>query len=113
VQVTPSTLFQNPVVLINKNDVQAGRMTYAFGISPNQPTVQGKGSVATITFTAKGGQGKQTQLTLLPTTLVTARGVASSVLKQQSGTIVNIGGAAAGDAMTPKSTTQTAPVKGY
>lgn len=113
-QVVPSSLFPNPVVLINKNDVQAGRMTYAFGIAPNQPTVQGKGSVATITFTAKGSQGKQTQLTLLPTTLVTARGVASSVLKEASGTIVNIGGAATSNgAMTPQSSTQTAPAQGY
>lgn len=91
VKVTPGPLFSNPVVLINKNDTQAGRFTYAYGISPNSSPIKGTGSVATITFTAKNVAGKQAQLALLPTTLVTARGVAASVLKEATGTLVNIG----------------------
>ena len=92
-QVTPGQLFPNAVVLINKNNPQTGRMTYAFGIAPNQPTIQGTGAVATITFTAKVGASGASQLALLPTTLVTARGIATSVLKSSSGTIINIGSA--------------------
>lgn len=89
IKVTPGPLFQQPVVLINKNDNKAGRYTYAFGIQPNQATIQGVGSVATVTFTAaKSALGQQSQLALLPTTLVTARGVAESVLKSESGTMV-------------------------
>jgi hypothetical protein len=95
VQVTPGTMIQNPVVLINKNNIQTGRYTYAFGIQPNHETVNGTGAVATITFTAKGIAGKQSQLALLPSTLVTARGVANSVLKSETGTMIMIGGAGA------------------
>jgi len=90
-QVTPGPLFhQQPVVLINKNNTQTGRMTYAFGISPDTQPINGTGVVATITFTAIGKAGQQSQLALLPTTLVTARGVAQSVLKSASGTIVSV-----------------------
>lgn len=103
-QVTPGPLFSNPVVLINKNNTQSGRMTYAFGIAPNQQTIQGTGAVATITFIAKSSAvGKQSQLALLPTTLVTARGIASSVLKSSSGTIVSVSSVGGG-------TQQTAPL---
>jgi len=92
VQVTPGSLLPNAVVLINKNNTQTGRLTYAFGIQPNQQTIQGKGSVATISFTTKAtvASGSQTQLGLLPTSLVTARGVAASVLKSATGTVVTI-----------------------
>lgn len=90
VKVVTGQLFQNPVVLINKNNAQTGRYTYAFGIQPNHTTVNGMGAVATITFTAKNVPGKQSQLALLPTSLVTARGVASSVLKSSTGTIVEV-----------------------
>lgn len=113
VQVTPGPLFQNPVVLINKNNVQAGRFTYAYGIQPNRPTIAGTGAVAMITFTAKNVGGKQTQLALLPSSLVTARGVANSVLKGESGTLVIVGAAGAAntttnDKMMPKTTTKPA-----
>lgn len=93
-KITPGPLFKNAVVLINKNDTKTGRFTYAFGIQPNQGTITGTGAVATITFTARGVSGKQSQITVLPTSLVTARGVATSVLKTSSGTTVNINSAA-------------------
>jgi hypothetical protein len=95
VKVTPGPLFQNAAVLINKNDVTSGRMTYAFGITPNHPTVNGTGTVATITFTAVGKAGQQSQFALLPTTLVTARGIPQSVLQSASGTLINIKAATA------------------
>lgn len=90
VKVVPGALFENPVLLINKNNVKEGRYTYAYGIMPNRPTVQGVGEVATITFTAVNKNG-QSQMALLPTTLVTARGISESVLKSASGTLIIIG----------------------
>lgn len=90
IKVTPGVLFPNSIVLINKNDTTTGRMTYAFGIQPNQPTVSGKGSAATITFIARGTVGEQSSITLLPTTLVTAQGIVDSVLKASDGTVINI-----------------------
>lgn len=90
VKLTPGPLFTLPVVLINKNDVKTGRITYAFGIQPSQKTVNGTGSVATITFTAIGLANTKTYFTVLPTTLVTAQGMTESVLKNSSGTTINI-----------------------
>jgi hypothetical protein len=89
VKVTPADPLKSSVVLINKNDAQTGRLTYAFGIQPNQPTIA-SGVIADITFTARGAKGTQTQLELLPTTLVTAQGVANSVLKTSTGTTIII-----------------------
>lgn len=86
--VTPGPLFLNPVVLINNNNTKTGRITYAFGIQPNQQTISGTGTVATITFTGKGKIGTRAQLEILPTSLVTARGIATSVLKSATGTVI-------------------------
>ncbi len=98
VKVVSGPLFLNSVVLINKDNPTTGRFTYAFGRTPGQAPVQGTGVVATISFTAKAS-AQPSQLTLLPTTLVTARGVATSVLKSSSGTQVIVG---TGDAMMKK-----------
>jgi hypothetical protein len=107
VKVIPGALIQNPAVLIDKNDPATGRYTYAFGITPNGTPVKGTGVVATVTFTVRPGQaGQETQLGLLPTTLVTARGVANSVLKEGTGTVITVSGTAAGGASTPTRTTQ-------
>ena len=112
VKVTPSTLFQNPVVLINKDDPKSGRYTYAFGITPNSPTVKGQGVVATVTFTTSAAaNGKSTQLGLLPTTLVTARGVANSVMKSAGGTVVTIGTSASGTSTGANTSGNAAPYK--
>jgi hypothetical protein len=107
VKVTSGPLFAQPVVLINKNNAKAGRYTYAFGIQPNQATIQGTGSVATVTFTAlKSALGQQSQLALLPETLVTARGVANSVLKSNTGTLIIV----SNDAATTSTTKPAVPV---
>ncbi len=90
VQVVPGALFTNPVVLINKNSVKEGRFTYAFGITPNHTPIQGNGTAATITFKVLNKPGEVSQMTLLPTTLVTARGISNSVLKSATGTLVQI-----------------------
>lgn len=92
VVVTPGPLFTNPVVLINKNNPLTGRYTYAFGITPSSQPVKGTGIVATVSFYTKFGTlGKQTQIGLLPSSLVTARGVAQSVLKSATGTVLKLG----------------------
>ncbi len=104
VQVASGPMFKNPVVLINKNDPITGRFTYAFGILPNHETIQGVGVVATVTFTAKGVSGKESAITLLPESLVTARGVAESVRKNSTDPIqaTIMIGAGTGGVVTPK-----------
>lgn len=110
VKVTSGTLIANPAVLIDKNDPTQGRYTYAFGITPNGTPVKGTGVVATVTFTARANAvGKDTQLGLLPTTLVTARGVANSVMKSANGTVITVGGSAAGAPAQTVPAVQTQP----
>ncbi len=111
VKVTAGTLIANPAVLIDRDVPTKGRYTYAFGITPNGKAFKGTGVVATITFTTKpGAVGKDTQLGLLlpnppsfPGTMVTEAGVADSVMKSSTGTVVSVrvgaaGGAASGAA---------------
>ena len=91
VKVAPGPFFPNAVILIDKNDAANGKMTYAFGIQPNRPTVTGTGTVAVVTFTAKNVPGKSAEISILPNSLVSARGVANSVLKSASGATITIG----------------------
>lgn len=112
VKVTPGTLITNPAILIDKNNPTEGRYTYAFGITPNGTPVKGTGVVATVTFTARANAvGKDTQLGLLPTTLVTARGVANSVLKSAAGTVITVSASAGAAPATTQITSQPLQVQ--
>lgn len=91
IQIAPGPLFTGAVELIDENDPQAGRYTYAFGITPAQSPIQGKGVVARITFTASASS-QPSSLTLLPATLVTAQGIGPSVLKSSTGTQIVVSG---------------------
>lgn len=113
VTVTPGPLFTvnntPPDNIIDTNDTQNGRITYALVLPLAQPAVKGKGIVAKISFTQRASlsptalsQGT-TQLQLLPKSLVTAEGVSKSVLKEATGATINL--------FTPNkvTTTQTQP----
>jgi hypothetical protein len=101
VQVTPGSMFQNPGLVLGKDDPAAGTYRYMIGIRPHQATLQGTGVVAKITFTAKRGTVKQTTLDVLPSSIVTATGVATSVLGKYTGTTVEIGASAANQGSIP------------
>ncbi len=108
VKVVPGVLFANPGLNYGKDNPTTGRYNYMLGITPSGQPVTQKGVVATITFTALPGTlGKSMQLGLLPTSLVTSRGVAESVLKSATGTVITVGNGAA--ATTNYNT--TAPAK--
>ena len=107
VTVTPGTFFDSPTVLLNKTDANTGRISYALGIAPAQDPRSGNGTVATITFTAvPNADVSETEISLLPKSLVTARGVGPSVLKSATGTQVMLPAGATG---TSQPTTQTIP----
>jgi hypothetical protein len=110
VKITKGALFPQPVILKDKNDNKTGRYTYMIAIQPRQATIQGSGPVATITFTAaRSALGKQAQLALLPESLVTARGVANSVMKSAGGTVVTVSNTNAADDSTSTTQTHTVP----
>jgi len=92
VTITSGDFIPNATQLVNTVDPVTGTMTYALAISPAENGKAGKGTVATIRFQSIMQKGQKTSLTLLPTTLVTAQGVAESVLKNaMSATIMNTG----------------------
>ncbi len=80
--------FDNPIVLLKKIDEKKGLISFALAISPSQAAKQGTGNVATITFTSLITPVGQTEIKVLPETLVTAEGVSSSVLKSSTGTTI-------------------------
>ena len=114
VKLSLGPLFPNALVLKDNNNVKTGKYIYAFGIYPNQKAITGTGSVATITFTARGAVGRQSQILIEPTSLVAAVGVSPSVLKSATGTTVVIGSATTTDVMenvTPTNPPPTVPVQ--
>lgn len=80
--------FANPVVLLNKVDSEKGTVTFAIAIPPSGNAKSGRGTVATITFTAQGAAGQTSQIAILPKSLVTATGTSGSVLRSMSGTTI-------------------------
>lgn len=82
--------FANPIVLLNNIDSKNGKATFAIAIPPAGTPASGQGTVAVVSFTVRGALGQRTTISILPTSLVTATGAASSVLKSTSGTTVVI-----------------------
>lgn len=109
VKVVAGPLVPNPLVLTDKNSPSTGTYTFAYGVPLNQPTITGKGVVATITFTARGVAGKQSQIIMQPTSIVTATGVSGTVLKEGTGATVVIA-APTGTQTRQTTTTVTSPI---
>jgi hypothetical protein len=85
--------FQNALVLINQVDRTAGKITYAIGLTPAgaQNPKTGTGTVATITFTRRSTAAVRGTTPLgLENVLVSAKGIAPSVLKSASGSSVDL-----------------------
>lgn len=88
ITLSPGDALQNAVVLLNNVDMKEGRVSYALGIAPSGNAMITKGIIATIVFQTLLASGEQTTLNFLPKSLVAAEGVASSVLKSSTGTII-------------------------
>lgn len=86
VKVIPGTLFSaNPVPIQNIVDPKTGTITYWIGLGPgaSQKPFSGTGTVATISFTTAAPSSVPTAITLMKTSLVAARGIGDSVLKNK------------------------------
>jgi hypothetical protein len=107
VTLTPGTFFSNAIPLVNTADKESGKVTYALAVSPTATGKAGKGTLATIQFQSLLPKGATTKLSILPTTLITAQGVADSVfLKGTNATIT------AGSAVSPAiQSSGSAPIK--
>lgn len=106
--------FFNPSLII-KNDVDRvnGRITYIIGLTPagTQNPKTGIGTVATVTFTRKSTAPTTGTTPLgLENVMVSAKGIAPSVLKEATGTVVSLTNSAAGAGTT--TTTPSASASG-
>jgi hypothetical protein len=91
VSITPGTFIPSATALVNSIDQQTGRITYALAIPPSGSGATGKGTVATLRFTSLIPRGGSTEVTILPTTLVTAQGVTESVFLNGTGATISSG----------------------
>jgi len=87
VNITPSTFFKNPNVVINKINTDIGRISYALTASnaaaaktASESARQEAGTIATLTFESKISSASSI-ITFLPRTFVTAEGFENSALK--------------------------------
>jgi hypothetical protein len=89
VKIESGDFLKQSIQLINDVNATAGRITYAIGITPAQRPVRGAGIVAKITFTKlPRTTAQQTEIKLLPTSLVTSSGIDKSVLKLTKNTTI-------------------------
>lgn len=104
VSITPASFIPNATALVNSIDQATGRITYALAISPSGSGATGSGTVATLRFTSLLPRGSSTDVVILPTTLVTAQGVAESVLLKATSAKITFGTA---QTTVPPRTTQS------
>lgn len=91
VTIKPGTFFTSPVPLLNTIDRTEGRISYALAVTPAQAPLKGSGTVAIIEFRKNPTSSiTQTELQLLPRTLVAAKGVGPSVLREATGTTITL-----------------------
>jgi len=81
VTIQKGTFFSSPLELTNNIDQTHGIIQYAIAIAPTNAPQQGKGIVATITYTPNLGVTSSTKMTFLPGTKITAEGIDQSVLQ--------------------------------
>lgn len=109
VQVKAGSFFPNPLELLNSIDQGNGRVTYAVVAPPESQTQGQSGIAATITLQAiPDVPTNQTQLTFLPKSLVTAQGIAPSILNTTTPATITIG---TGTTQQNTPVTQTAPAQ--
>lgn len=79
--ITPGTFFDSPLELAKKIESKNGKIIYALATKPQVPGKSGLGAVATIQITTTLPKGQKTTVVFLPTSLITAEGSTTSVLK--------------------------------
>lgn len=109
VTLTPGPFLPAAAPLINTVDAQQGKITYALVIPPSGQGKSGEGVVATIAFQSLLTAGASTEITVLPTTLITAEGIPESVLAKGTGATISVGTPALVSPSIQQSTT-SAPV---
>jgi len=90
VNITPSTFFKNPNVIINKINTDIGRISYALTKNASESARQEAGTIATLTFESRISSAPSI-ITFLSRTFVTAQGLESSALKSTNSAELKFG----------------------
>lgn len=85
IDATAGAFFKTPDELLKKVDSVNGRISYALGVGLGQKGISGQGIVATISFNRLKITGT-TAINFTSKSLVSAEGIAQSVLKSTMGT---------------------------
>lgn len=88
VDITPSSLFKNSLVLRKEINKTKGTISLVMGVPPTTGAKKGTGQVAKMTFTVLDKSKKQTVVRFMPETIVTAEGLNYSVLKMATGATI-------------------------
>ena len=91
VKITKGTFLPNSNVLLNIIDSETGRISYALVIPPSVTALSGKGTVAVITATKniEASVLSESEIKILPKSLVTQVGTEGSVLKNTKNALLN------------------------
>lgn len=81
VDILPGTFFDDPITLLKNVDAKNGKISYVIATPLTGKAKNGKGTVATLTFTTRMPSGQKTAINFTPKTLVTAENIPTSVLK--------------------------------
>ncbi len=84
VSASAGNFFTNPQLLFSSTDLQSGNLTYAIGVSSAQQARQGAGEVMQLHFVPLPSATGEATIRILPKSLVTASGIAQSVLKTEN-----------------------------
>lgn len=84
VTVAAGNFIPEPVELLNKINSTDGRITYVIGVPIGGSGVQGRGTIATISYTEAGAEGELVEIKFLPKTLVAIEGFSASALKSST-----------------------------
>lgn len=87
VKVVLGSSFDQLAQIFSQTDDKGGLITVWLGVKPGAQLVQGKGEVAKVTFEKiPGTNAQETNLVILPASLVTEAGVEDSILKTTNST---------------------------
>lgn len=92
IAIKPGTFFTSPIVLPVGKETKKGTIRYSLALGPGLSGKQGSGTVAEIEYrinqTVKSGT--QTQIQILPSSIVTDANSTTSVLSEANGTTITI-----------------------
>lgn len=90
VTITPGSFLTDPLIILNKINSTTGRISLILGVTAQQTPVKGKGTVAVIHFSKVSSALTSTDVSILPSSEVTAQGVDTTVLHDAMGAQIKL-----------------------